>query len=90
MLEITVPSRGVLQLSHLVLDYNGTLALDGALIDGVGDRLHELAGHLDIHVITADTYGDVAGRLEGLPVTLSTLSDHLQDEAKQRLSLIHI
>ena len=84
MLEITIPSRGVLNLSHIVLDYNGTLALDGALVEGVGERLRELAKHLDVHVITADTYGDVAGRLADLPVTLSTLSDHLQDEAKQR------
>ncbi|MCL7750070.1 HAD family hydrolase [Guyparkeria hydrothermalis] len=84
MLEITIPSRGVLHLSHLVLDYNGTLALDGALVEGVGERLHELSKHLDVHVITADTYGDVEGRLADLPVTLSTLSDHLQDEAKQR------
>lgn len=84
MLEITIPSRGVLHLSHLVLDYNGTLALDGALVEGVGERLRELSKHLDVHVITADTYGDVEGRLADLPVTLSTLSDHLQDEAKQR------
>lgn len=84
MLEITIPSRGVLHLSHLVLDYNGTLALDGALIEGVGERIRELSKHLDVHVITADTYGDVEGRLAELPVTLSTLSDHLQDEAKQR------
>ncbi len=84
MLEITIPSRGVLHLSHLVLDYNGTLALDGALIEGVGERIRELGKHLDVHVITADTYGDVEGRLAELPVTLSTLTDHLQDEAKQR------
>jgi soluble P-type ATPase len=84
MLEITIPSRGVLYFSHLVLDYNGTLGLDGALVEGVGERLRELSKHLDVHVITADTYGDVEGRLADLPVTLSTLSDHLQDEAKQR------
>lgn len=84
MLEITIPSRGVLHFAHLVLDYNGTLAMDGALIEGVGERIRELSKHLDVHVITADTYGDVEGRLAELPVTLSTLSDHLQDEAKQR------
>lgn len=84
MLEITIPSRGVLQLNHLVLDYNGTIAEDGYVIDGVVERLEALSQHLAVHVITADTYGDAAKRLEPLPVRFSLLSDHLQDEAKQR------
>ncbi|HHQ69436.1 MAG TPA: ATPase P [Halothiobacillaceae bacterium] len=84
MLEITIPSRGVLQLNHLVLDYNGTIAEDGRIIDGVVERLEALAQHLTVHVITADTYGDAAKRLEPLPVQFSLLSDHLQDEVKQR------
>lgn len=35
MIEIAIPGFGLIQLEHLVCDYNGTLALDGALIDGV-------------------------------------------------------
>ena len=31
MLEIDIPSRGVLRLDHLILDVNGTIALDGAI-----------------------------------------------------------
>lgn len=84
MLEITIPSRGVLQLNHLVLDYNGTIAEDGCVIDGVVERLEALSKQLNVHVITADTYGDAAERLTPLPVQFSLLPDHLQDEAKQR------
>jgi soluble P-type ATPase len=34
MIEIDISGYKTLQLKHLVLDYNGTLACDGQLIDG--------------------------------------------------------
>jgi hypothetical protein len=42
MLEIAIPSRSVLRLEYLVLDVNGTIALDGQLIARVGERLEKL------------------------------------------------
>ena len=38
MLEINVPGHGILDLSHLILDYNGTIACDGHLLQGVKER----------------------------------------------------
>ena len=38
MLTIPIPGRSALQLQHIVLDYNGTIALDGELMPGVEDR----------------------------------------------------
>jgi soluble P-type ATPase len=32
MLEVDIPSRGLLRLKYLVLDVNGTIALDGQLV----------------------------------------------------------
>ncbi len=61
MIEIEIPGFRLLRLAHLVLDYNGTLAVNGDLIDGVKSRLNELAGSLSIHVVTADTFGKAAG-----------------------------
>lgn len=57
MLEIYVPGRGVLQLDYLVSDVNGTLAVDGLLIEGVRERLQTLASQLDLRLLTADTHG---------------------------------
>ncbi|MBD3817124.1 MAG: HAD hydrolase family protein [Halothiobacillus sp.] len=71
-----------LSLAHLVLDYNGTIAEDGALIAGVPERLAQLAEHLTIHVITADTHGTAAQQLAGLPVSLHILPPGAQSEAK--------
>jgi len=57
MLELFIPGRGAYRLEHLALDLNGTLAFDGRLIDGVAERLNALRQHLDVHLLTADTFG---------------------------------
>lgn len=82
MLEIEIPGRRPLQLEHLVLDLNGTLALDGELLPGVEERLSRLAEALSIHVLTADTFGTAAGLFTGLPVSLEKVPEHDQAEAK--------
>ncbi len=57
MIEISIPGKGTLRLSHLVLDVNGTLALDGQLLPGVAGRLDALKEQLQVHLLTADTHG---------------------------------
>ncbi len=57
MIRLTIPGRGDIQLQHAVFDVNGTLAVDGVLIDGVVERLNRLREQLQIHLITADTHG---------------------------------
>ena len=59
MIELDIPGFGRRTLDHLVLDYNGTLALDGRIQPGVSSRLSQLRGLLDIHILTADTFGTV-------------------------------
>jgi len=57
MIELTIPGRGPLRLQHLVTDVNGTLAVDGVLIDGLTKRIASLRDRLEIHMLTADTHG---------------------------------
>ena len=83
MITINIPGYNELQLNHLVLDYNGTLAVDGQLIDGVAERLQALSDSLQIHVITADTFGSAQAALEKVNCKLAILSpNHSQDIAK--------
>ena len=72
MLSIQIPGRELLTLSHLVLDYNGTIAEDGNIIEGIRPRLAELSKELAIYVITADTHGTAAKKCEGLPLQVLT------------------
>lgn len=71
MLEVDIPGRAGLRLDHLVLDVNGTIALDGCLLPGVAERLQALAGRLEVHLLTADTHGrqDELDRTLGLRAT---------------------
>jgi soluble P-type ATPase len=57
MIELNIPGRGSLQLQHLVCDVNGTLAMDGQLLEGVKQRLTILRDRLTLHLLTADTHG---------------------------------
>lgn len=82
MIEIAIPGYKTLQLKHLVLDYNGTLAVDGELLPGVKDALRGLAKELQVHILTADTFGKVSSRVEGVPCELSILPEENQDEGK--------
>jgi len=57
MIELTIPGRGPLRLKHFVADVNGTLSVDGILIDGLTKRIAALRDRLEIHMLTADTHG---------------------------------
>ncbi|MEE0228588.1 MAG: ATPase P, partial [Slackia isoflavoniconvertens] len=59
MLEIDIPGRGTFGIRHVVCDYNGTIAADGHLIEGVASRIREIAEFAEVSVLTADTFGTV-------------------------------
>jgi P-type E1-E2 ATPase len=84
MIEITIPGYRKLQLAHLVLDYNGTLACDGQLLSGVAERLNTLSEQVKIHVLTADTFGSVESALSEVAGELSILAPENQDVGKLR------
>jgi len=83
MIKIEIPGCGAIQIAHLVLDYNGTLAFDGTLLPGVKETLMQLTERLQVHVITADTFGLVRENLIDIPCTLSVLPPDGQTEAKR-------
>ncbi|MFH2103986.1 MAG: ATPase P [Chloroflexota bacterium] len=57
MIELDIPGRGTMQLQHLVMDVNGTLAVDGQLLPGLAKRISALRDRLEVHLLTADTHG---------------------------------
>jgi len=86
MLEIDIPGYKLLQLEHLLLNYNGTLAFEGELLDGVDTALSRLADHMRIHILTGDTFGMARDEVAGFPCELYILPSHGQDNAKLHLS----
>lgn len=58
MIEISLPGRDLeIKIHHLMLDVNGTLTVDGQLIPGVKERIELLKEHVEIYLLTADTFG---------------------------------
>jgi soluble P-type ATPase len=71
--EALIPGKGRITLRCLMLDFTGTLSVDGRLLPGVRARLRKTARRLRIIVATADTFGTVRGALAGLPVELHVI-----------------
>lgn len=75
----------MLKLRYALVDFNGTLARDGRLVDGVDNRLRALAARLAIHVATGNTTGTACLALVGLPVELHLMPAERQAAAKRAL-----
>lgn len=82
MLEISIPDFGTLRLGHLVMDYNGTLACDGELEPGVVQALEVLEQNLQIHIVTADTFGQVRAAFAHTSYQVTVLPQDDQAQAK--------
>ncbi len=76
-----IPGWRALELEHLVLDLNGTLALDGALVPGVKEAVEQLSRSLTCHLVTADTFGTAGGLLGPCArVSLITPGDEIEQK----------
>jgi P-type E1-E2 ATPase len=87
MIEVNIPGRGVVFLEHLVCDVNGTIAIDGELIEGIPRIISELKDRLEIHLLTADTHG----RQEFIDqkLNLKAVRVHPGDEKIQKANYIN-
>lgn len=86
MLELDIPGRGRLVLTHLVLDVNGTIAEGGRLLPGVAAALRALAGTLETLAVTADTHGTAVGLAAETGITVHVIEPG--SEGAQKLALI--
>jgi soluble P-type ATPase len=82
MIRIEIPGTGPVNIQHVIFDYNGTIATDGRLLDGVGAAMNRLAHLLDFHVVTADTFGSVQAQLQGVKAEVVLISNQDQDRKK--------
>jgi len=83
MFELDIPGFGGVTLKHLVTDFTGTLSVDGTLAPGAGVRLNKVAEFLDIHVLTADTFGKAKAELDGINCRVHILEGKDHDVQKE-------
>ena len=92
-MKVTIPNYKSLEIKHVVLDYNGTLAKDGILKETASTLLQELSSLYKVHVITADTFGSVHKQVEAFDLEVKVLSsdNHTQEKAQyiEHLGRVH-
>ena len=86
MIELNIPGTDSLQIEHLVCDVNGTLALDGQLLEGISRQLNALRDRVQVHLLTADTHG----RQARIDQQLGFAAQRIQpgDEATQKTAYV--
>ncbi len=75
MIRIDSPGWGIRNIEHLVLDFNGTVALDGHMLGSVDEALAKLSIQLRIHLCTADFHGTAAQETRRYEMALKILKE---------------
>jgi soluble P-type ATPase len=86
-IEIDVPGFGARRIITVLTDYSGTLSRGGRLDVGVRQLLRQLAESVDVHVLTADTFGMAEAELGGVPVLMHRLNQGGQDVQKREYGM---
>lgn len=65
-------------ITHVVLDFNGTLAKDGKLLPEVSELLSQLSAQVEVIVATADTFDSVREALNEFPFRIVIISSGME------------
>ncbi|MCB9481261.1 MAG: hypothetical protein H6680_05515 [Desulfobacteraceae bacterium] len=82
MIKISIPGFKDLEIDHIVMDFNGTIAADGNPLPGLMEKFDIIAQSASIHVITADTNGSVEKKLKNYNCKIEVISGKNQDSLK--------
>ncbi len=85
MLIYKIPGKGNIEIQNIVFDYNGTIAVDGKLIDGIKELINKLAEDVNIYVLTADTYGTAEKECIGINGKVLTFSNENAGDSKREI-----
>lgn len=83
MFEVDIPGRRHYKLKNLVLDINGTLALDGNLDEATTSKIRDLKNLFDIYIVTAGTHGKLDQISESLGIDIHEIEASGEAEQKQ-------
>ena len=86
MILVDAPGWGRRTIEHVVLDFNGTLAADGRLLDGVEERLMKLSIKSRLYICTADFHGTVADETRRFDLALKVLKT--ADQALEKAEFV--
>jgi soluble P-type ATPase len=85
MITYEIPGRGNIEIQNIIFDYNGTIAVDGKLIEGVKDLINKLSKYVNIYILTADTYGTVKSECAFINGKVLTFPNENAGESKRKI-----
>ena len=86
MLSIEIPGRGRLEIKNVVLDVNGTIAVDGNIPEEIKSKLSKLQGKFHVYLLTADTYGMIKTAISDPGIEIKKITP--LDECNQKADFI--
>lgn len=85
IIKYEIPGRDNIEIQNIVFDYNGTIAIDGKLIDGVKELINKLSQDVNIYVLTADTYGTVKEECKDIEAKVLTFPTENAGQSKREI-----
>jgi soluble P-type ATPase len=85
-IALHIPGFGERQIHILATDYTGTLACGGKLVPGVKERLLKLGARLDLHILTADSFGTADAELARIVIPYHLREDRHDIEKEHYVS----
>ena len=82
MIHIEIPDGPTMHIEHLLLDFNGTIACDGSLIEGVAEAIVDFDSVVEVHVVTGNTFNTAEHELNDLPCKVVILPPEGQANKK--------
>lgn len=72
MIKYKIPGRGEIEIENVVLDYNGTIAVNGKIAKEVKELIQKLKEYVNVYVLTSDTYGTAEDECTDLGIEVIT------------------
>ena len=85
MITVPIPGWGELAIEYVMVDFNGTMALDGKLKKEAKDVIDKISRYVKVFVITADTYDSVDSELGTSTVTFIKVNKDGSGEEKAKV-----
>lgn len=88
MIRLSIPGFNSFQISTVICDMNGTLAVDGVLNKAVMDSLRRLSNTVEVSILTADTFGTAARYESDLGVKVIRIRSGPNEEARAKKEIV--
>jgi P-type E1-E2 ATPase len=85
MISVPIPGWGELSLEYLMVDFNGTAALDGKLKKDVKDAIEKISRYIKVFIITADSNDSIDAEMAASNVTFIKVNKNSSGEEKAKV-----